>query len=382
MSRNKLQPISPHDQATLDMLKAAGIELDPATGKAKALEGGPFQGSEPSADPRGPVIIPGPETVTVLPNTEPLTYDESEEEATEGEEVPPAPEAAEPEPEKPEPETPALKGEAKREHDARAAQREMSKTQLKLEKTLNEVNKRFGDLDDQIQKLAALQNSVGHVPVDLNPADEAVVSQYREDYPEAVSVMEAIVAPVYNMLSQVKDQVNGVIQRQGEFFSRMKEDEVFGSIYSKIPKEQVQAITDSPEFISWLSDKPKSKRDLYVDVLNNTSKYAAEDALDIFQEYAKDTGADIGVNGSRPKTKRETPPMDAYPALRSGSALPEARRPQRTVDDIANTPLSQEEMANFKDLLEAAPTNEQKDIILKRLRLTQLSGSVPVKTFL
>ena len=33
-------------------------------------------------------------------------------------------------------------------------------------------------------------------------------------------------------------------------------------------------------------------------------------------------------------------------------------------------------------LMEEAATNEQKDTLLKRLKLTQLSGSVPVRTFL
>jgi len=356
MSKNR-QPISANDQATLDSLKTLGIEFD-ESGKPVPVEGGAFQGELFPAKPE-PGIVSSPEVVTIQPSQSPTPLME------ETEEVPPVQEAAEPTQEAPEP----LKGEAKREHDARQAQRELSKTQLKLDKTVAEITRRQSELDEQLRKLTALQSTTGFYPENLNPADAATVAQYREEYGEAVGVMEAIVAPVYQVLSQLREQINGVVKQQGEYFGKLKEDEVLGAVYSKIPKERVQQISESNDFIAWLSSKPNSKRTLYVDVLNNTTKYSSEDALDIFAEYAKDTGTDI-MNGSKPKP--QIPAMDSAPMLKKGSDFPSVAPVQQQPANDVNRPLSVSEFNNFSALLEGARTNEQKDILIKRLNLTSI----------
>ena len=355
----KSQPISPHDQATLDNLKSLGIELD-ESGKPKAVEGGAFQGELFPAKSE-PGIVSSPEVVTVQPLQQETPTPLQEEPV----EVPPVETTAELTQETQEP----LKGEAKREHDARQAQREMSKTQLKLDKTVAEITRRQSELDEQLRKLTALQSTTGFYPESLNPADAATVAQYREDYGEAVGVMEAIVAPVYNVLSQLREQINGVVRQQGEYFGKLKEDEVLGAVYSQIPKDRVQQISESPEFVQWLASKPNSKRTLYVDVLNNTTRYSSEDALDIFAEYAKDTG--INIMGSKPKP--QAPAMDRAPVLKSGSALPPAAPVQPIAND-PNRPLSVSEFNNFSALLDAARTNEQKDILMKRLHSTPMNS--------
>ena len=358
----RLQPVSVNDQASIDSLKAFGIEMD-ADGKPKAVEGA-FQGDLLPAKPV-PEVISGPETVTVqMTNLEPPTP--LQEDTIE---VPPVEPTAElPKEVLPEP----LKGEEKREHDARQAQREMSKTQLKLDKTVSEITKRQAELDEQLRKLTALQETSGFYPADLNPADAETVANYRQEYGEAVSVMEAIVAPVYKYLSQMREQINGVVKQQGEYFGKLKEEEVLGAVYSKIPKAKVQQISESPEFIQWLSNKPNSKRTLYVDVLNNTTKYSSEDALDIFAEYSKDTGIDLGMVGSKPKP--QPPVMDRAPVLKSGSALPPAVAPVQQPTNDPNRPLSVSEFNNFSALLAEAKTNEQKDILMKRLHATPINS--------
>ena len=381
MRGSKTPRLSSQDQDNLDRLASLGLDVDPATGAIMdkgafqgAFQGGQDLNKEPD-DHFGPMVESTSTTQTVS------SFDKTEEEPVDG--VLPAP-AAEPVPEphkvKDGEQTP--EGLAKREADARKAQQELSKTQLKLEKTLGEVNKRFGDLDDQvnkrfgdlddqINKLAALQATMGSVPSDLNPADAETVSQYRRDYPEAVGVMESIVAPFCTQLSQVREQLNAVVRQQGEFFTKVKEEEVFGGVYSQIPKERVQQITDSPAFIEWLSDQSSAIRKLYVGILNETSRYSSEDALGVFKHFSKDTGTDVGLNGSHPHAHHAPPQMDRAPALRSGSALPPVPDSRRTTVTNEETPLAKDELLNFGQLMrEASP--EQRETLNKRLRLTQV----------
>ena len=362
MSRNR-QPVSPHDQAVLDNLKALGLDIDPATGKPSVVEGGAFQGLLPEA--RGPVIIDSPEVVTVVP-----TSQDPEPLVEEFPELSSSPEVVE-EPVQ-EPKEEQLKGEAKREHDAREAQRQMSKTQLKLDKTVSEINRRQAELDEKLQKLSALQATTGIFPTDLNPADAETVKQYREEYGEAVSVMEAIVAPAFNAIAQVREQLNGIVQQWGEQTSRQKEEAVLGAVYSKIPKERVAQITESDEFIGWLSDKPQSKRNLYVDILNNTSRYSSEEALDIFSEFSKDSGIELGLGGKHHPAAKHQAPMDKAPTLRTGNSLPPVTPHAQPIANDPNRPLTLDELSNFSELLSSA-RGEQKDILLKRLNATNIN---------
>lgn len=370
--------LSVNDRANQERLAALGIKVNP-DGTYEESGGKAFEGQEEpnppaSGDPSAPVVE-SVSTVQTLASFEPLEEEPSED-------VLPAQPAAEPIqeplPAKPRDGEQTPEGLAKREADARAAQQAMSKAQAKLDKTLNEVNRRFGDLDDQIQKLAALQTTVGSIPPDLNPADAATVAQYREDYPEAIGVMESLVAPIYNMLSQVREQINAVVKQQSEFFVRLKEEEVFGGVYSKIPKERVAQITESPEFIEWLSGQTPSVRKLYIGILNETSRYSAEEALGVFNHFSKDTGIDIGLNGSRlqPKPQRApTPPMDSYPTLRTGSALPAAPTPQQVKHaelPESERPLSPQEQRDFKQLVANAQGARERDMLYKRLNLTPL----------
>jgi len=358
---------SPNDRDMLKVLEQAGFTRDPNTGEIVHTGGGFEGGTPPPADPGNPFGSEGTvESVhTVLPGGDRLEEDQG------GEELPGEP-PAEPEPEaepKPKPGEQTEEGLKKREADARAAQSAYSKAKADADKALAAVNKRISDLDEQIQKLATLQTTAGPVPDDLNPADPSVVAQYREDYPEAVGVMEALVAPVYQIIGALREQLNGVVQRQGEYFSRLKQDEVFGGIYEKIPKERVKQITESPTFLDWIGTKPPRKANLYVDVLNNTSNYTPEEALEIFKEFSLETGTDIGLNG---KPRRQSPPTDTAPRARTGSALPPPASHQPSTP-TENTPLSAYELAHFKDILGGFRTEAERQMFLHRFNATQIN---------
>lgn len=378
MKNSRTPRISANDQANLDRLESLGAKVDPITG-AISLDENVFQGSVPSGEELDPEMIGS--TAQVVSTSQTVSAFDRLDEGVEtdlptdevADEVPPAPAVPEKKPE----------GLEKREADAREAQRQMSKTKLDLEKTMAAVNRRFEDLDAQIQKYAALQATVGATPPDLNPADAAVLSDWRENQPEAVSVMEAIAAPLYQAISQLREQLNAVVNRQGEFFSKLKEEEVFGKIYSKIPENKVKQISESPEFIQWLSDLPPAIRRTYINILNETSAYTSEDALAIFKSFSRDTGVDVGLeSGGNNQPHHQPPPMDRAPSLRSGGALPEAAPVRRPAAPGELPPLSMEEAANFGQLMRDSQTPGERDILNKRLALTQLSfdGSGTTRT--
>jgi hypothetical protein len=375
MSPKPNQPISDHDQAHVDLLKSVGLELDPVTMRPRVVDEKAFQGVTKPSDGI-PEPVSGSQTVTVLPSAEPIEIEEEEIPA-----VPPVP--IEPEsteslpPKKPE-------GEEKRLQDTREAQQKLSKLDKKIQdkeaalnKLSDDITRKQSALEDQINKLAALQATSGGIyPEHLDPADAETVANFRKEYPEAVSVMEAVVAPVYDALSKLSERVNGLLQQWGEQVSKQRETEILEGVYQKIPKERVDQIVKSDDFGEWLAGKPERKRLLYIDILNNTTKggYTSADALDVFDEFSKDTGVKLITNGKAPR--RETPPMDETPRLRTGSALPTAAPPAPARPNPSNelAPLSLQEAANFKYLLEEAPTLEARNILLQRLSLTQLSG--------
>jgi len=358
---------SPNDQSNLDNLAAMGIQVNP-DGSVQALDDA-FQGTSTLGTPDPGYTGSQP---TVSSTQDVHTYDRLEDDGVEEPETGETQGEVDP--------TPAPKkhgdgeqtpeGLAKREADARKAQQAMSKAQIKLDQTLEAVNKRMVDLDDQIRKLEVIQVTAGTVPPELNPADSETVEQFRSDYPVETSVFEAMVAPVYAIIGQIREKLNAVVQQQGEYFSKVKESEVFAGVYAKIPESKVKQITDSPEFIEWLSSKPASKRNLYVNILNETSRYSPEEAIEVFSDFARDTGTDLGLNG---KPHTPTPPaMDSAPRLRSGGALPEVPAPERRPESSELTPLSMQELASFGHNIQNLPPAEAA-VLRKRFDLTQLN---------
>jgi hypothetical protein len=366
MRPSKQPRLSTQEQANLDRLQSLGVSIG-ADG-AVQMDAGIFQGT---ADPTQ-LMDPdefgsGTEVASVTHTVSP--FDRLEEDTPM--EALPADEAAVPEPvAPPEAHRQTEEGLAKREADARKAQQEMSKTQARLDKTLSEVNKRFADLDQHIRKLEVLQTTVGSVPTGMQPASSELVEQYRSDFPEPVAVMEAMVAPLYNTLAKL----NGQIETLSKFYADTQEEKVFSGVYKAIPKARVEEITQSVEFSNWLADIAPAIRNLYIKIMNETSNYSAEDALNVFSHFAKDTGIDVGLGRSATVPPPVVPAMDRAPSLRSGSALPRPVETQaRNTNQNELRPLTMLEAQNFGRMIRDAQTNEERDILTKRLNLTQLN---------
>jgi len=360
--------ISRRDQENLDSLKALGIDVDPATGEVKSADG-VFEGSATPFD-QDPDESIGPEVVSVS-TTQTIMPLEQDDEYLDDEALPEETSA-----EQSQDTTPKVKqteeGLEKREADARKAQAEMSKTQVKLEKTLGEVNKRFSDLEIQIQKLLALQTAVGSLPTALSPADEETVAQYRADFPEPVSVMEALVAPLHAAVVQLQNKLDTVLERE----SQKEGDKIFAEIYSKIPKSKVETVTGSDEFRDWLDTLTPATQRLYASILQDTVNYTPQDAIGIFKHYSRDTGCNLGLeDGNKASSNKtpQTPRMDAAPVIKPGSPLPVTHRTQQNEVSLENTPLSMQELTSFASLIQKAATENEREILRKRLNLS-LSG--------
>ena len=285
-------------------------------------------------------------------------------------------------PEPPEPEQKVVDKLEKRTADMKAAQKEFSKTETRLRKIEDGINAKLADLDSKIEQLAVLQAASGAPMPELNPADEATVTAYREEFPEAVGVMEALVAPVYTLISQLRDQVNGVGRQVGEYLSKAKQEEVFGAIYKVVPKAKVEEVVASQEFGEWLQTLPPAVRRTNIDIVTKTSSYTPEDALDVLSRFSKDTGIDIGLNGAARRNPPPPPPMDTGPDLRSGSSMP-GERPRTPTQPKPTDPLTAYELANFKELLAEARTEAERQLLLQRLRAVpiQVDGDSSVQQF-
>ena len=346
------RPISASDKERIEELKAMGITLD-ANGNPT---GDPFQGTPtPGASPDDLGLEedddpPEPFARLQEDDPEPLPGDD------------PAAQIQDPEPE---PATP--RGLEKREQDARKAQSEMSKTEARLKILEANLNQKADSIDAQLQQLAALQATVGTLPADLDPADASTLAQWREDQPELIQVMHALIAPYHQAIGQMREQVTGLTRQLGEFLSKTKSNEVLGQLYGKVPKEKLEALQGEPKFIDWLSRKPERKRAIYLDYMVNTSRYTPDDVLDMLDEFSLATGYDLGMKTAPAKPERPAPP--SAPRLRSGSALPEPEAPRRPDPNAELTPLSPDEMANISDLLGKA-TPQQSDLYQKRLALS------------
>lgn len=358
----------------LSRLESLGIKVDPATGALAAVEGGPFQGTpNPTDDPNdlgsNVKVIPQDPTVTIDPMA-PLESDEPE----------PAPEpepANEPESDtEPEPE-PGRKpgaqteeGLKKREENARAAQREASKAQAKLDKTLRDVNDRLAALDQKLQEVTAAPRAKegSFLPPDLSPADQKAIAEFREDNPEAVGYLDALVSPLYNQLSVLSDRLNAGLQQVGQFVSEQRSGQMFSEVYQQVSKAKLDAANDA--LVEWLATihegDPETARH-YADVLNDgTGRYKPAAALRILKQFSNETGYDLSVNGPAPKP---VPEMDKAPALRSGSALPQPAPKPANQRPSALVPLTDAEAANFDDILARARTEEERGVLMKRAQL-------------
>jgi hypothetical protein len=381
--------LSLNDQAALDKLNdRLGIKVDPKTGalssdsgfqvnvdaEGKAtvmrdttVQGSVFEGDEDPVDGSdtgfGSTLLQTEHEAVVSP----LEQDRLESESGDlpSDEAVPDPEI-EAQPEK-------SKGLDKREADARKAQSEMMKTKNSLDKTKLEVEARIAEFQDLVQQAEVLKvTGSAFVPPDLNPADEATISEYRRDFPEAVGVMEALVAPVYAALGQIREQVNATAQRLGEHFAKQRSEAVQAEIYKVIPAPRLEQIKSSPEFLDWLTNLPKKKQNYIFAAMDGpASTLDPNDVLEVLKDFSRATGQDIGINAPAPAPqRRDRPAMDTAPVTGTGSALPEAPRAAR---NNQLRPFTTEEMLQpgflKTGLSEGSP--QEREIFRKRLELSQ-----------
>lgn len=358
-------------QANRDRLEEMGVKLD-SDGR---VSDDAFQGGESSAAPSvipdagDPLTGPGKVTKTVT------VFGKLDEEPTED-----APEfPAVPEDDSTVPPAEPLTGLAKREADAREAQRQMSKTQEKLNETEARIatmktglEQQFALLSEQIERLSALQVSVGDVPADLNPAADDVVARWQKDYDEALSVIDARVAPLYRIVKGLESAIQGLIKFQGQTIADARSASTMNAIYEAIPEETARRVANSQEFREWyLSQEDPEYKATIRKAVEDTSNCHPKTFLRVFQDFSRETGIDIGLKARPAVEQRQTPPppVDTYPSLRAGGAPSRGVRISQAPD--ATVPLSVEELAQFHTNI-ARGTEEEKALLRKRMAITQI----------
>lgn len=272
-----------------------------------------------------------------------------------------------------------LHGPAKREADARAAQREMSKTQVKLDKTVKQIETMMSDLGDRqgrleetIQRLSTMRAATGEVPADITPASDEVMEVWKQDYGEALSVIDARVAPLYAEVSKFGariDELAGMLER---IRLTSKTQEIETEVYSKIPKATLKRVVESDAFVTWFKDQSPEYQVVIRNAVEKTTTVHPKTTLKVFRDFSADTGIQIPNLSVRPTQQVDPDPMDTTPQLRGGVQLNRQRQLQPPANPQANTPLSAAELMNLKNAL-ATGTESEKAILRQRLSLTQIN---------
>jgi hypothetical protein len=375
------EKLSAHERAQREKLAKLGIVIDPENGPSF---------SEDSAETPNPAIVGSelPDESVEDPGSDADTGEEDIDRYAPIEPVDEDTDADSPLGDDP---TPAPKGVDKRIHDAKAAQREMSKAQVKLDAMHANLEQKILLLDSKMKEMKDLRKSLDQVASDFSPADAETVRLYREADEDAFRVMQSVVAPALKAVAELSDRLAKLEAHNAD----SRADRIFEEIYRSIPKERIDELSVDPVFQGWLSALPKKIQSTYRYILGSTADLdSPADALAVFSHFTRDTGVPTLVNGKAPK--RERIPVDSIPDLRTGSSLPRipekssARQTQKPNGEFE--PLSIEERSNFKKLIQGidvqaqngtilhgAKTQQEKDKLLSRLNATHISvnGSIP-----
>ena len=361
-----------HLTANREKLAALGVSIDDATGKASAVEGAASDlnlGGDVDLSPEIPTLGEGRVDHVVSPFAR-LDSDEASLES-------PAPAATLDEPTPTLPEEP--RGLAKREQDARRAQSDMSKTQVKLEATearMHEMSSflesQFARMSEQIERLQALQVSVGDIPTDMSPAGDEVLAKWKNEFSEALSVIDARVAPLFRIVKGLESTLMALIESQGSAIADMRSDRNLSQIYQWMPEDRAKQIANSQEFTDWYREQDADYRTIIKKVVEQTSTVSLKAFKKVFTDFGRDTGIDLGLPTSEPAARRTaTEPVDTYPRARAAATPTRTVQVSRAPDD--STPLSIEEMRSFHSDMAAARTPEERQKLLRRMGATNIN---------
>ncbi len=253
----------------------------------------PVPDPDPQQDPNSedPVADPVPD-----PGQEPPADDPQ-----------PEPPAGDPEPVVDTPPTPSKKpGEhdwAKREADAKEAQRKLSVERNKLDQTIRDMEarakaqeeqqKRINDMLAQIDaKLAAPTPTPAFEMPKFEPDED--IAALERDLPEVSKLTDAktkqLLTPLLQKLEAMekKERDRDVLAAKAEEDRKLAEGQRQAeALMGEIQKEHPDAfeVASSADFQEWLDKQPPSWKDIVV----NTYKYTAKDASYVLGEYKRGT---------------------------------------------------------------------------------------------
>ena len=240
---------------------------------------------------------------------------------------------------------------AKREADAKAEQRRLSKQQQRLKKMEEDlrkqeqnVNGRLAELDVQAAAIAELMSKFDGskaIPVDLSSVPE--IAEYRANYPGLIKVIEAYTAPMGSISSRL-DAIEGYMQSMLQGTLQTKATAVISSVEQVYPK--AKETVKSQDFVDWVKAQPAGIRAQIVNIVDHTAQHTVEDALWVLDQYHAAKGQPRATGAGAAPAARRTP-GDSLPATRGGSGGPGPSGPQLT-------PLTPQEIANYSALVNEA----------------------------
>ncbi len=248
----------------------------------------------------------------------------------------------------------------KREADAKAEQRRLSKQQKRLNSLEESLKGRLAELDLQTAAFAELMSKFDGskvVPVDLEAVPE--VSEYRKNYPGLIKVLEAYTAPVASLMGRV-DAMEQYFKDSMEGTLKTRASTVIGGVEQVYP--DAKQIVATPEFVNWIKAQPQAIRQQMVSIIDHTAQHSVEDALWVLDQYHASKGAPRPqANGNAPANRRRTP-GDSMPSTSGGSAGSGGPRGAQL------TPLSPQEIAQYGALVAQAGQRGPKALELLKAR--------------
>lgn len=317
--------VNDHHRANAEKLRKLEEELGLAS-KTEDVETNP--------DPNE--VVPNPEDLNNPPVPDPGQEDHVEEPPQD--EVAANPEESvetNPPPSKP-------KGEhdwEKRERDAKEAQRKLSIERTKLSETIRQIEEREKAQQEQAKRVEELLKQLDAklaTPAPEPPKPQFEMPKFElpedladieRDLPEVSKLSKAV---VHKMLTPALEKLEALEKREAEREAALRKAEEEKALFIERQKaaelmEEIQKahpdafeVASSADFQAWLEEQPPAWKDIVV----NTYKYTAKDAVRVLGEY-----------------KRETSPAPATPppAPRGPEARPRIRSSASEVKTGSNS---------------------------------------------
>lgn len=271
----------------------------------------------------------------------------------------------------------ALKENAEGSKDFRKAMKRLEAAESRIQKREQELDSKLDVLKQRESAFAKIMEKVITTAPSAMVAQDPVVKDFHDTYPEFGAVLEKYHAATVSMVEGLRKEFLSLAGEMRTVVAEEAADRVLGKVFTKYP--DAKEVVASEEFQSWLASLPPTIASTYTNIIQETSKYTAEDAIAVLDTFAAWRASQGMIPASQPApAKPNAPRRPAAPPPAPGDGMPAARRGAAPpMGSDALRPLSQQELSEYSLLFSRATTLEQRALLRKRMELTMQVGPTP-----